>query len=87
MVKPFSDAVFAMKKGEVSVEPVKTQFGYHVIYVEETKEAKTVPYKEAKARIIATLKQKTFSAKMGKLVASLKSKANITPSAENNATK
>ncbi len=88
MVKPFNDAVFAMKKGEITTKPVKTQFGYHVIYVDEIKPAKTVPYDEAKKRIIDMLKQKTFSAKMAKMVSSLKEKAKIVlPAAESNATK
>ncbi len=87
MVKPFNDAVFAMKKGEVSAKPVKTQFGYHVIYAEDIKPAKTIPYKEAKDRIIGMLKQKTFSAKMAKLAASLKSKSKVVISGETNATK
>ncbi len=87
MVKPFNDAVFAMKKGEVSSKPVKTQFGYHVIYVEDFKPSKAVPYEEAKGRIINMLKQKTFSAKMAKLAETLKNKAKVVLSKEQNGTK
>jgi len=88
MVKPFNDAVFAMKAGEVSTQPVKTQFGYHVIYVDELKPSKAIPYDEAKKRIIGMLKQKSFSAKMSKLVSSLKEKANIAiPHDDTNGTK
>ncbi|MGM9994585.1 MAG: peptidylprolyl isomerase [Candidatus Avigastranaerophilus sp.] len=37
MVKEFEDAAFNMKKGEVS-NPVKTQFGYHLIYLTDTQD-------------------------------------------------
>ena len=40
MVKPFADAVKEMKKGGVSEAPVKTQFGWHVIKLEDTRPAK-----------------------------------------------
>lgn len=37
MVKPFADAVKALKKGEVTSEPVETQYGWHVIELEDTR--------------------------------------------------
>lgn len=43
MVKPFSDAVALMKKGSYSKTPVKTDFGWHVIKLEDQRENKTAP--------------------------------------------
>jgi parvulin-like peptidyl-prolyl isomerase len=36
MVREFEQAAFSMQKGEIS-KPIKTQFGYHIIRVEDTK--------------------------------------------------
>ncbi len=41
MVKEFEDAAYKLKKDEVS-EPVKSQFGYHIIKVTDIKEQKTI---------------------------------------------
>ncbi len=45
MVKEFEDAAFAMKVGDVSAEPVKTQFGLHLIKLVEKKDASVRPWK------------------------------------------
>ena len=50
MVKPFSDKAFSMKTGEIS-EPVRTQFGWHIIKVEKINEASTIPFDTAREKI------------------------------------
>ena len=50
MVKPFADKAFAMKAGEIS-EPVRTRFGWHVIKIENIKEASVRSFEEAKLEI------------------------------------
>lgn len=56
MVKPFSDAAFAMKPGDIS-QPVKSGFGYHIILLEEKKEGRQRPFDEVKQEIIDKLVQ------------------------------
>jgi len=51
MVKPFADAAFALKTGTYSTEPVKTQFGWHVIKVEDKRTAKAPSFDEMKPRL------------------------------------
>ena len=48
MVPQFADAAFAMKVGETSAEPVKSQFGWHVIKVEDRRLSSVPPFEEAK---------------------------------------
>ncbi len=50
MVKPFADKAFSMKAGEIS-EPVRTQFGWHLIKVEKINEAKKRQLAEVKEEI------------------------------------
>ncbi|WP_294951073.1 peptidyl-prolyl cis-trans isomerase [Sulfurovum sp.] len=77
MVPAFSKAVWGLKVGEITTKPVKTQFGYHVIYLEGKSEAKPVPYDKVKDRIIASLKQQQFAKKVAAMAKELKSKAKI----------
>ena len=50
MTKPFEDAVFAAKKGDI-VGPIETEFGYHIIYVTDVQESTVKPYEAVKTEI------------------------------------
>jgi len=54
MVKPFSDTAFSMDVGDIS-EPVRTQFGWHIIKVEAHNPASTLSLEEATPRITEKL--------------------------------
>lgn len=61
MVKPFSDAAFALPKNAYTKAPVKTQFGFHVIYVEDKKDESNVALdQELKGKIVQNLKMQKF---------------------------
>lgn len=70
MVPEFDQAAFAAEVGQV-IGPVKTQFGYHLIKVEEKNEATVMPYDEVKDYIFNTLLQqkqsKVFTEKYNEL--------------------
>jgi parvulin-like peptidyl-prolyl isomerase len=78
MVPSFNDAVFAMKEGTISSEPVQSQFGYHIIYLEDKKPAQKMSFDEVKNFIEQRLKMDKFKASMEKKMNSLKAKAKIT---------
>jgi peptidyl-prolyl cis-trans isomerase C len=51
MVKPFADAVVALKPGEITRTPVQTQFGWHVIKLEETRDLAAPPFDSVRQRL------------------------------------
>jgi parvulin-like peptidyl-prolyl isomerase len=77
MVPEFEKVAFGMKKGTVTLKPVKTQFGYHIIYVEDKKNASTRPFAEVKPYIEQRLKMEKFKQEMQKQMQNLKTKAKI----------
>ncbi len=77
MVKEFSDAAFALKKGSYTKKPVKSQFGYHVILLEDKKPAGKVEFKDVKQGIEQNLRVEKFQEKMKEISKNLRSKADI----------
>ena len=72
-VKEFSEAMTHLKKGEYTVIPVKTQFGYHIIQLDDVRAAEPPPFDQVKPQ----LKQQLERQKIQALQESLKSKAKI----------
>ncbi len=72
-VKPFSDAMVATPKGKFTAQPVQTQFGYHVILVEDIRDAKVPPFDEVKPQ----LAQRAQAAYLDKYFKELRSKAGV----------
>ncbi|MEP7312291.1 MAG: peptidylprolyl isomerase [Pseudomonadota bacterium] len=60
MVKPFSDAVVNLKKGEFTKTPVQTQYGWHVIRLDETRDLAPPEFDGVKERLVQIVEAKKF---------------------------
>lgn len=72
-VPEFSQAMLKLKKGEVTQTPVKSQFGFHVIKLEDTRDTQLPSMDEAKPRILEVLQRGRFE----KMLADLRGKAKV----------
>ncbi|MBP6653586.1 MAG: peptidylprolyl isomerase [Propionivibrio sp.] len=72
-VKPFSDALTALAKGKYTEAPVKSDFGYHVIELEDSRPLNVPAFEELKPR----LQQQAQSEQVNKMVEALRAKAKV----------
>ena len=72
-VKEFTEALIALGKGKFTETPVKSQFGYHIIRLDDTREAQLPKFDDVKPQIMQQLQQQ----KMAKFQETLRAKAKI----------
>ena len=72
-VKEFGDALVALKKGQTTEVPVKTQFGYHIIRLDDEREREFPPLDQVKPQIAQQLQQQ----KMAQFQQDLRAKAKV----------
>lgn len=72
-VKPFADAMTKLDKGQMSKEPVQSDFGFHIIKLDDVRSAKVATLEEVKPQITEFLQRK----KLETLMAGLRAKAKI----------
>jgi peptidyl-prolyl cis-trans isomerase C len=73
MVPPFAEAVTGMKPGTYTKEPVQTQFGWHIIELQETRKAEPPAFEEAKPQLAALVKRQ----KLGEKLTDMRNKAMV----------
>jgi peptidyl-prolyl cis-trans isomerase C len=72
MVKPFADAVVALKPGEYTKKPVQTQYGWHIIRLEETRDLAAPAFDSVRQRLEQLVQTKKFKAYTDELMKNAK---------------
>lgn len=67
MVKPFGDALKTLKKGEMTAEPVETNFGWHIIRLDDTRDVAPPPFEQVREQVLNRVIQKKLQAYVDEL--------------------
>jgi peptidyl-prolyl cis-trans isomerase C len=67
MVKPFADAVSALQPGQTTEAPVQSQFGWHIIKLEESRATAAPPFEEVKDRVKVFVQRKKLQTYLDEL--------------------
>lgn len=76
-VKPFGDALGRLKKGQMTDAPVQSNFGWHVIRLDDDRPTKVPPYEQVKQNLQQQLTQQAQKQAYEKTIADLRAKAKI----------
>lgn len=72
-VKPFADALVALEKGKYTAAPVKSEFGWHVIQLDDSRTAEPPPFEHVKGQLAQHIQQQ----KIETLISGLQAKAKV----------
>ena len=72
-VAPFANALVNLKKGSYTKAPVQSQFGWHIIKLDDVRDLKVPPFEDLKPQLIQRMQQQSIQ----EYVADLRSKAKI----------
>lgn len=72
-VPPFANAMTSLKKGEYTKEPVESQFGWHIIKLDDVRDLKVPPFDELKPQLQQRLQQQSIQT----AIADMRTKAKI----------
>ena len=77
MVAEFSNSAAKLEVGKITKQPVKSNYGFHIIYLDDKKDAATLPYEKIKVKLKQELLQKKFADQVQKEAKALRETAKI----------
>ena len=77
MVASFSNAASKLKIGKITKQPVQSNYGFHIIYLDDKKEAATLPFAKIKTKLKQELLQKKFAEQVKQEAIKLRKTAKI----------